>query len=61
MKYKKGKGRKVRRQQKVYKFKKGGSKFTFSAKSSNWGSQSIANVMGTSNERVKDMLRRKKH
>jgi len=41
VKYKRGKERKVRRQQKVFKMKRGGSSFTFSGKSSSWGSQSM--------------------
>ena len=60
MKYKKGKGRKVRKLQKDWGRKTGGSKFSFSGKSSNWGNQSMVptSVVATANDRVKDNLRR---
>ena len=41
MKYKKGKGRKIRRLQKCFKLKTGGGKFSFSGKGANWGNQSF--------------------
>ncbi len=41
MKHKRGGGRKVRRQQKVFKLKKGGRAFTFSGRGTSWGNQSM--------------------
>jgi hypothetical protein len=41
MKYKKGKGRKIRKLVRCFKLKTGSGKFQFSGKGANWGAQSM--------------------